>query len=141
MKLHAIAEQIRANKAAVELEKKKKEEAERREYAEQRAKMFRDEFKEQIPLLDECGITWSVKLKYPNHELSLSVPYIAFEKDGRCLKMDFDRADYYKYGHGAGVYGKWPKEDFILFIDEFFFGENAPIKETYPYPPPTDYKE
>lgn len=99
-------------------------------------RIMEDEFKagfaEEIPLLDEAGIKWAAHWQDPDYEFKGS--YILFETDSKQLKMDFINRDAYRYEYvqhsldeyrnrGTMVYGDWPKEDFIVWLDDQLFNE------------------
>ena len=86
-------------------------------------KEFEEAFKELLPLLAEDGISCSAHF---NTEYTYEGSYILFTKGDQELKMDFLNREKYRYEHtpygsgtGRAVYGQWPLEGFILFIDEW----------------------
>lgn len=85
-------------------------------------KEFELAFKDEIPLLTESGIKYSLHFQKSNRIEKFS--YVVFEKDGKKLKMDFFNKKQYRYEYipiDSGTYSTLPlrpysKEDFIKFI-------------------------
>ncbi len=93
---------------------------------------FEAGFADYLHILHEDGIKYSLHLQ--NKEYEHMGTYILFEKDGKQLKMDFYNKESYRYEYNQhtnlngcnsarSVYGKWPKEDFVLFIADGLFKE------------------
>lgn len=117
-----MAAKIRNERKAAE-DKKKAEEALKTEQALlEISREFEIGFASQLPLLEQAGINWSAH--FNNNRYHYDGSYILFEKDGKILEMDFLNSKSYKYEHeyprgvSTKCYGEWPKDDFLIFIDE-----------------------
>ncbi len=88
---------------------------------------FEEGFKNEIPMLKEAGITYSAHF---NTVYAHQGAYILFKHGLKELRMDFNNRISFRYEYtpwirglservmGRCVYGDWPKDEFILFIDE-----------------------
>ncbi len=99
------------------------------EFELQHLAAFEEEFSEQLPLLMADGIGWSYHMN--DKRYTHMGGYMLFCKDGKELRMDFNgqhsyRYEYVPYRPGLSehanyctmVFARWPKDRFILFIDE-----------------------
>jgi len=116
---------------AKEILKQKKEEISAKEMAEQQKlskeikaclDAFEKEFIDYLPMLKEAGIAWSAKMKF--YPWIFQGVYIDFETGLSHLHMDITTGGAYRYEspplgtNGKMVFGKWPKEDFVVWIYE-----------------------
>lgn len=117
------AEEIRKAKSAAKQEEEDVKNSEKQEKLSNLTMEFEEGFKEEIPLLKEAGIEYEACIN-PNSSLD---KYIKFTLGTKTLKMDFSSKTSYRYEcppttregrWGNKQYGKWPKEDFILWIDD-----------------------
>lgn len=126
--IEKLAKEILLAREKARLERIQRINKERREREAKVLKLFMEEFKDYLPMLQEAGIAVTSDHKTD----SGTEVYIRFKKGRRILRMDYSLSGTYRYeytnpGYGArGVYDKWDKEDFIMFIYE---GLLAPEEE------------
>jgi len=119
-KIEKMAKEILLQREKARIEKIQEINKKRHEREEKLLEVFKEEFKDYLPMLQEAGI---VVTPYHKTESGLDV-YIRFRMGNRILKMDYTIDGTYRYEytnpreHGRSVYGKWPKEDFIMFLYE-----------------------
>ena len=139
-KLSEIAYAIKQARAQAKAEELKLRDAELEKDALFILTEFEEAFSAMLPLLKEEGITYSAHF---NTRYTYQGSYILFKKENRCLKMDFLNRDKYRYEYtgansssGTAVFGQWPAEDFILFIDAGLL--QAPESDAVKYEPDPD---
>jgi hypothetical protein len=120
-----LTEKVQELKRIRALEEEKKEAAiqeELRKMGMLILREFEEAFKDFLPLLAEEGISYAA---YFNTRYTYQGAYILFTKGSRACKMDFSNRTSYRYEYnkyelgrtGNSVYGEWPKEEFLLFLD------------------------
>ncbi|MFA6947115.1 MAG: hypothetical protein WC220_14575 [Pedobacter sp.] len=83
---------------------------------------FELEFKKELPLLKDAGITWDAHFK-TNYEHDGA--FIGFIYKSYTLRMDYSQGSGYRYEcpnsneRGSMRFGYWPKNDFIVWIYEY----------------------